>query len=83
MNLDLNFVHNSDFQLGDYKMALKGFENAIKAKNDHAFAYYYAAKCYYELGENSKAGDYMHAALTAANKPFWRKYIDMFPEVKL
>lgn len=83
MNLDLNFVHNSDFQLGDYKMALKGFENAIKAKNDHAFAYYYAAKCYYELGENNKAGDYMHAALTAANKPFWRKYIDMFPEVKL
>lgn len=32
LNLELNFVENSDFRLGNYEMALKGFENAIRAK---------------------------------------------------
>ncbi|MBI4707677.1 MAG: B12-binding domain-containing radical SAM protein [Candidatus Omnitrophica bacterium] len=78
LNLELNFVENSDFRLGDYKMALKGFENAIRAKNDHAVAYYYAAKCYEKLGSLGKAQQYMNTARIAAEKPFWRKYVDMF-----
>ncbi len=79
LNLELNFVGNSDFRLGDYKMALKGFENAIRAKNDHAVAYYYAAKCYEKLGSLEKAQQYTGIAKTiAAAKPFWRKYTDMF-----
>lgn len=78
LNLELNFVENSDFRLGDYKTALKGFENAIRAKNDHALAYYYAAKCYETLGDSEKAQQYMNTARTAAEKTFWRKYVDMF-----
>ena len=54
LNLELNFVENSDFRLGNYEIALKGFENAIRARNDHAFAYYFAAKCYLMLGHNMR-----------------------------
>ena len=78
LNLELNFVENSDFRLGNYKMALKGFENAIRAKNDHALAYYYAAKCYEKLGDLEKAQQYMNTAKINAEKPFWRKYVEMF-----
>lgn len=45
MNIELNFVENSEMRLGNYDVALKGFENTIKVKDDHAFAYYFAAKC--------------------------------------
>jgi len=78
LNLELNFVYNSDYRLGDYKMALKGLENAIKAKSDHAIAYYYAAKCYERLGNLEKAQQYMDDAKANASKPFWRRYVDMF-----
>lgn len=78
LNLELNFVENSDFRLGNYGMALKGFQNAIRAKNDHAFAYYYAAKCYEKLGNLQKAQQYMNTAKMNTSKPFWRRYVDMF-----
>ncbi|MBF0558422.1 MAG: radical SAM protein [Nitrospirae bacterium] len=78
MNLELNFVENCDVRLGNHAVALKGFENAIRAKNDHALAYYYAAKCYEKLGDLPKAQKYMDTAKSAAETPFWRKYIDMF-----
>lgn len=79
LNLELNFVENSDFRLGDYKMALKGFENAIRAKNDHALAYYYAAKCYEKLGDMKEMQQYLDIAKKiVAENPFWHKYVDMF-----
>jgi len=78
LNLELNFVCNSDFRLGNYEVALKGFENAIRAKDDHALAYYYAAKCYEKLGNLEKAQQYMNAAKINATKPLWCKYVNMF-----
>jgi len=79
MNLELNFVGNSDFRLGEYRTALQGFENAIKAKSDHALAYYYGGLCYEKLGEREKAQRYLSAAKTIVReKPFWRKYAEKF-----
>ncbi|MDD5155308.1 MAG: radical SAM protein [Candidatus Omnitrophica bacterium] len=79
LNLDLNFAENSDFRLGNYGIALIGFENAIKAKNDHLLAYYYAAKCCEKLGNLKKAQQYADTARTiAAENSFWRKYAKMF-----
>jgi len=79
LNLELNFVENKDFHLGNYKIALKGFENVIKVKNDHAFAYYYASKCYKKLGNYKKAKQYMnYAKKIVEEKPIWYKYADMF-----
>ncbi len=77
MNLELNFVENSDFRLGNYEVALKGFENAIKARNDHAVAYYYAARCYEKLNNPQKARQYLETAEAIAEKNnFWRKYLN-------
>ncbi len=78
LNLELNFIENSDFRLGHYEIALKGFESAIRAKSDHAIAYYRAAQCHERLGNVEQAQQYMQAARTAAETPFWRKYLDMF-----
>ncbi|MDP8229909.1 MAG: radical SAM protein [Candidatus Gorgyraea atricola] len=79
LNIELNLVENSDFRLGNYEMALRGFENAIRAKNDHAIAYYCAAKCYEKLGNFNKAQQYMDTAkIIVKESPFWRKYADMF-----
>lgn len=79
LNLELNFIENSDFRLGNYEIALKGFENAIRAKSNHAIAYYYAAKCYEKLGNTEKAQKYADTAKKIVNEdPFWRKYAEMF-----
>ncbi|OQW92882.1 MAG: B12-binding domain-containing radical SAM protein [Thiotrichaceae bacterium IS1] len=78
MNIELNFVENADFRKGDYSTALKGFENAIRAKNDHAIAYYFAAQCYEKLGDRLKGIEYMDKARRYSRDSFWSKYIDKF-----
>jgi radical SAM superfamily enzyme YgiQ (UPF0313 family) len=79
LNLELNFVCNSDVKFGRYRIALKGFESAIKAKADHAIAFWCAAKCYKELGELDKARQYMQKAKTIIGEdPRWRRYAEMF-----
>lgn len=76
MNLELNFLANSDFRSGKYSMALNGFENAIRAKNDHAIAFYCAARCYEQLGDFETAQNYMDTAKRIAiENPFWRNYV--------
>lgn len=79
LNLELNFVHNNDIRLGEYEIALKGLENAIKSCEDHAFAFYFAAKCYEKLGEKYKAREYRETTRQILQKSeFWRKYFNIF-----
>lgn len=79
LNLELNFIENSDFRLGDYKTAVKGFENVLRAKSDHVFAYYYAGKCYKRLGDQVKAQEYTNRVKAIlAESSFWQKYVTMF-----
>lgn len=79
LNLELNFVCNSNMRLGNYEKALQGFENAIRVKQDHAIAYYYAALCHEKLGNSATADAYRESARSIAEKdPFWRGYADMF-----
>lgn len=79
LNLELNFVCNNDLMLGCYELALKGFENAIAVKNDHAFAYYFAGKCYQQLGKAAIAKKYTNKARNIINKNlFWYKYAKKF-----
>ncbi len=79
MNLSLNFVHNSDFRLGNYDVALKGFLNTINVKHDHAIAYYFAARCYEKLND---AENYQKCKATSetiiAESEFWRGYVEHF-----
>jgi anaerobic magnesium-protoporphyrin IX monomethyl ester cyclase len=79
MNLELNFIHNSDYRLGNYQDALDGFLNAIKAKRDHAIAYYCASRCFEKLGNSDKAKKYRGRAREIIRRsPFWRNYANKF-----
>lgn len=79
LNIELNFFENSDYKLGEYKTALNGFENAIKAKNDHAPAYFMASKCYEKIGDHEKAREYMAKAMEIIDKDqFWRYFFEKF-----
>ncbi len=88
MNLELNFVRNSDIRLGDYKTALMGLTNVIRVKDDHCFAYYYAALCYRELMDYEQSEKCFSKAVLYSKDAFWKKYIlhfglrfaDMMPE---
>ena len=79
INIELNFVENSDLRMGKYALALQGFENTIRAKNDHAIAYHYAGLCYEQLKDHKKAEDYkLKAKRFAAHNPTWQRYIHDF-----
>jgi len=78
MNLELNFVHNNDVRLGEYKLALRGFENVIKIKSDHAFAWHYAGICHENLGNTEKAAECAQKYQQFAQLPFWQHYVEMF-----
>ena len=79
LNLDLNFVENSEMRLGNYARALKEFENTIRVKNDHAFAFYFAAKCYAALGRPDKYAEYKEKYYTIIHAShFWQSYVAEF-----
>jgi radical SAM superfamily enzyme YgiQ (UPF0313 family) len=97
LNLELNFVHNHDFRIGEenhqtgdeavairgYRTALLGFLNAVKAKSDHAFGHHFAALCYDRLGEPDTANHHRTLAIQAASNPFWKKWLVRFPQVEI
>jgi radical SAM superfamily enzyme YgiQ (UPF0313 family) len=78
MNLELNFVHNNDMRLGDYRTALAGFENVIDIRKDHALAWFYAGKCHERLGNAEKTGECREKYREHAALPIWKKYIAEF-----
>ena len=84
LNLELNFVENSDFRFGNYDIALKGIENTIKIKSDHAFAYYFAAKCCKMLNLRGKYLDYKAKyEKIIEESAFWKNYTNQFGLVPL
>ncbi|WP_158089344.1 B12-binding domain-containing radical SAM protein [Magnetofaba australis] len=74
MNLELNFVHNADVKLGEYKMALAGFDNVIRIKPDHAFAWYYGALCHKGMDDRESCAAYMEKFRQYAKDPLWARY---------
>ena len=80
LNLELNFVNNNDMRFKRYDLALTGFEHTIKAKSDHAFAWYYAGKCHEQLGNHEKAEECLFNYRKFSKLPFWEKYIQKFIE---
>lgn len=77
-NIDLNFVHNADLEMGDYDVALAGFENVINVKPDHALAHYYASLCLEQLGKDDLAQKHFDKYLLFSKNVFWKKYIEKY-----
>lgn len=79
LNIELNFVYNADMRLGHYDVALKGFENALSAKPDHALGLYYASICHRHLGHREIAEQLMEQAEAAYPvSPLWEKYVQRY-----
>jgi len=79
LNLSLNFRYNPDMRLGNYETALSGFENTIRARPDHAIAYYYASICSDKLGNKEKADSYRKEVKKIIKENIiWAKYLKMF-----
>jgi len=79
LNLELNFVANSDFRLGNYSVALKGFENTIRVKSYHALAHYCAAKCCKKLGLDSQYQRHKAAYhQVISESDYWANYARLF-----
>jgi anaerobic magnesium-protoporphyrin IX monomethyl ester cyclase len=78
MNLELNFVYNTDVRLGEYEQALHAFDNVLRMKPDHAFAFYFGAQCHKGLGNEEKYEEYMEGYFQCSTDPFWRKHIEYF-----
>ena len=69
MNLDVNFVNNYRMKIGDYETAAKCFQSVINITTNHAFAYYYLAKCNINSDENMN--DFIRIINTDQT---WKKY---------
>lgn len=79
MNIELNFVNNSNFRLGNYEKALHGFKNVINAASNHALAYYYAGLCLEQMGDSDAASEYFaQARQFGAGNQFWETIIEQF-----
>lgn len=79
LNLELNFVNNSEFRLGHYQMALEGFRNVLRAKSDHAFAHYFMARCYDRLGHAEERDHHLEIYRSVVrDSPFWQEHVRRF-----
>lgn len=85
MNLELNFVNNTDVRLKNYALAMKAFKNVIRIKPDHAFAHYYLAQCHRQLGEMSEFENSIKLYFEHVRSAFWHRYASYFelPNVEL
>jgi radical SAM superfamily enzyme YgiQ (UPF0313 family) len=72
MNLELNFINNSDFANGDYEKFLIGLKNVIRVKPNHALAHYYMYLCYANLDHVSIANSHLYACKLFKDD-FWDK----------
>jgi anaerobic magnesium-protoporphyrin IX monomethyl ester cyclase len=77
MNIELNFVFNSNMRLGNYEIALESFKNVINVKPDHAIAHFYAAICYQKLN-NYQMFKYHAECAEMYRDDFWDKFIHEF-----
>ncbi len=78
MNLELNFIYNSDLEYESYNTALIGFNNVTKIRPDHAFGHYFAAFCYYKLGDKENFKQSKKNFDICSNTKFWQDWINFF-----
>ncbi len=75
INLEVNFKYNYNIRAGEYDRALIMFKEVLNVVPEHAFAFYYMAKCYRELGQLDKSDEYIakYNQLISKNE-FWRSW---------
>ena len=75
MNLELNFVNNYRMRIGDYGCAITRFSDIASRHKDHAFAHYYLAEAYRNLGNEIKQSEHLNCFFDIVNRiPKWKEY---------
>ena len=78
MNLDLNFINNADIRAENWEWALKGFNNVLRLRPDHAFAHYFAASVYGALGQVEDFDRHITAYFDLVKDRFWGRWAYIF-----
>ena len=78
MNLDLNFVNNHDLKLGNMDWAIRGFQNVLRLRHDHAFAHYYISKAYRTLGSEKEADFHEEKYFELVKSKLWGRWAYIF-----
>ena len=78
MNLELNFIFNSDLEFETYETGLIGFNNVTKIRPDHAFGHYFAAVCYKNLGDQKNYELSKKNFEIYSETKFWKDWINYF-----
>jgi len=73
-NLELNFIYNNDIEDEEYELALRGFMNVLRVRQDHAFACYYAAICNARLENKKEFKKFLELFEEYATASIWQKY---------
>lgn len=82
MNLEVNFVNNYRMRIGDYQISANCFKDVLQRTTNHAFAYYYLAKCqeqlkdYYNITEIDKNMNKFYEIVRKDDT--WREYAKQF-----
>lgn len=75
INLEMNFLRNSDIKYGNYERALETFENVLLLRNDHALAMYKIIECKRLMGVGPVDEElWTRLADMVQATPFWSKY---------
>lgn len=79
-NLNLNFVKNYRYSIGDFKIARRYFENVSGNHGDHAFAHYFLAQsCCHIEGEERRAESAMSRYFEIIEQSSaWRDWAEEF-----
>lgn len=80
VNLDVNFVNNRRMRMGEYRVAVRCFEDVIERYREHAFAHYFLAKAYEKMGghEEKVAQNLARYEAIVAKNDTWRGHADYF-----
>ena len=83
INLELNFIYNTDIKEERYENALYTILTAIKAKPTQAIAHYYAYVCYTKLGKLDLAKEHIETCKKIVNTDnFWKNIFTKY-DIKL
>ena len=75
LNLELNFLNNTDLILEQYESAIKVFKNVLSVRSDHALAMYMISLIYFKTGDLHNSKVFKEWALSHISKSeFWLKY---------
>tara|TARA_B100000131_G_scaffold295544_1_gene312653 strand:+ start:174 stop:1922 length:1749 start_codon:yes stop_codon:yes gene_type:complete len=78
MNLELNFIYNSDLEYEAYETGLIGFSNVTRIRPDHAFGHYFSSVCYKNLGDQENFEKSKENFIKYSKTKFWNDWLEFF-----